>query len=90
MQFAEDAKLCVFGSHISKSGRCSVMILNSKDDVKIIAETDFREFGTVACLNGELFRLRLATIKLSIYVRPLFKSTDKNEEAKKDIGWYMM
>ncbi len=55
----EDATLCVFGSHIPKSDRCFVVILNSKREERVIAETDFREYGTVACLNGELFLLLL-------------------------------
>ncbi len=53
-QVAEDARLCVFGRHISKADRCSVLILNSKREENVIAETDFREYVAVACLNGEL------------------------------------
>ncbi len=55
----EDARLCLFGRNISKSDRCSVVILNSKGREKVIAETGFREYGTVACLNGEFFLLLL-------------------------------
>ncbi len=49
----EDARICVFGSHVSDPNRCSVMILNSQRDKKVIAHTDYRAFGAVACLNGE-------------------------------------
>ncbi len=52
-QVVEDARL--FGGHISKADCCSVMMLNSKGKENVIAETDFREYGTVACLNGEFF-----------------------------------
>ncbi len=50
----EDARICVFGRHVSEPNRCSVMILNSKGEEKVIADTDHRDFGAVACLNGEL------------------------------------
>ncbi len=56
-QVVENARLCVFGRHISKLDRCSVVILNSKREEEVIAETDFHEYVAVACLNGELFFL---------------------------------
>ncbi len=49
----EDASICVFGRHVSNPNRCSVLILNSQRDEKVIADTDYRAFGAVACLNGE-------------------------------------
>ncbi len=54
-QVVEDARLCVFGGHISKADCCSATILTSTWEEKVIAETDFREYGTVACLNGKFF-----------------------------------
>ncbi len=54
-QVVEDARLCVFGRHIRKADRCSVLILKSKREENVIAETDFREYVAVACLNGEFF-----------------------------------
>ncbi len=53
IQVGEDARICVFGRHVSEPNRCSVMILNSKGEEKVIADTDHRDFGAVACLNGE-------------------------------------
>ncbi len=52
-QVVGDARICVFGGHVSEPNRCSVMILNSKREEKVIADTDHRDFGAVACLNGE-------------------------------------
>ncbi len=49
----EDARICVFGVHDSHLNRCSAMIMNSKREEKVIADTDYRAFGAVACLNGE-------------------------------------
>ncbi len=49
----EDARICVFGRHVSDSNRCSVMIMNSKHEEKVVADTDYRAFEAVACLNGE-------------------------------------
>ncbi len=63
----EDARLCLFGRNISKSDRCSVVILNSKREEEVIAETDFREYGTVACLNGEFFLLFLYNSRFSMW-----------------------
>ncbi len=53
IQVVEDAKICVLGSHISDPNRCSVMIMNSKHEEKVVADTDYRVFEAVACLNGE-------------------------------------
>ncbi len=52
-QVVEDARLCIFGRHISKQDRCSVMVLNSRREEEVVAETDYRDFGTVACVDGE-------------------------------------
>ncbi len=52
-QVVKDARICVFGRHISDLNRCSVMIMNSKQVEKVIADTDYRDCGAVACLNGE-------------------------------------
>ncbi len=49
----EDARICVFGSHVSDPNRCSVMIMNSKHEEMVVADTDYRAFGAVACVNGE-------------------------------------
>ncbi len=48
----EDARICVFGVHDSNPNRCSVMIMNSKHEERVIAETDYRRYGAVTCLNG--------------------------------------
>ncbi len=53
-QMVEDATMCVFGSHISKPDRCSLMIFNSRREEKVIAETDYHSFGAIAYLNGEI------------------------------------
>ncbi len=53
MHFAEDARLCIFGRHISKPDRCSLILLDSKGEDKLVAETDNRDNVAVACLNGE-------------------------------------
>ncbi len=53
IQVVEDAKICVFGRHVSDPNRCSVMIMNSKHEERVVADTDYRAFGAVACLNGE-------------------------------------
>ncbi len=47
----EDARICVFGARDSIPNRCSVMIMNSKQEEKVIAETDYRRYGAVTCLN---------------------------------------
>ncbi len=53
MQVVDDARICVFGVHVSDPNRCSVLILNSERKEKVIANTDYRDYGAVACLNGE-------------------------------------
>ncbi len=53
----DDARICVFGVHASDSNRCSVLILNSERKEKVIADTDYHDYGAVACLNGEFVLL---------------------------------
>ncbi len=50
---AGDARICVFGVHLSDSKRCSVVIMNSNREEEVIANTEYRDYGAVACLNGE-------------------------------------
>ncbi len=50
----EDSKICVFGELVSDPNRCAVMMMDSKRTEEVIANTDYRAFGAVACLNGEL------------------------------------
>ncbi len=50
---ADDARICVFGVHLSDSNRCSVVIMNSNREEEVIADTEYRDYGAVACLNGE-------------------------------------
>ncbi len=63
-EVVEDAELCVFGSHISKPDRCTLIILNSKREEKVIAETTYHHGGAMASLDGEFVfnNLRLATV----------------------------
>ncbi len=60
----EDATVCVFGGHISKPDRCTLIILNSKREEKVIAETTYHRGGAMASLDGEFVfnKLRLATV----------------------------
>ncbi len=63
-EVVEDATVCVFGGHISKPDRCTLIILNSKREEKVIAETTYHRGGAVASLDGEFIfkKLRLATV----------------------------
>ncbi len=51
----ETNSICVFGEHESKQRRSSVVVFNSKHEETVIAETDYRQLCSVACLNGESF-----------------------------------
>ncbi len=65
-QVVEDARICVFGRHISDPNRCSVMIMNSEGVEKVIADTDYRDYGAVACLNGEFALHTCIEVQLAI------------------------
>ncbi len=49
----DDDCVCVFGAHPNKSARGAVMVFNTKHEEEVIAETEYRCYGTMACVNGE-------------------------------------
>ncbi len=49
----EDEFVCIFGSSLKKSNRCTLMVFNKKREERCIAETDFRKNGAMACLDGK-------------------------------------
>ncbi len=63
----DDARICVFGRHISDRDRCSVLILNSERTEKVIADTDYRDYGAVACLNGEFLSSNLLPLRIALH-----------------------
>ncbi len=50
----EDELVCIFGRHLSKLNNSSLMTFNTRGEAKHIAETDYRHFGAIACLNGKI------------------------------------
>ncbi len=49
----EDEFVCIFGSHLTKPNRSSLMTFNTSHEEKIIAETDYRCNGAMACVDGK-------------------------------------
>ncbi len=49
----EDEFVCVFGSHLSKPNRYTLASFNTRREEKIIAETDYRKGGAMACVDGK-------------------------------------
>ncbi len=46
--------VCIFGSHLTKPNRSSLVTFNTRLEAKLIAETDYRRYGVTACLNGKI------------------------------------
>ncbi len=49
----EDEFVCIFGSHLSKPNRSTLLTFNTRRQEKIIAETDYRKYGAMACVDGK-------------------------------------
>ncbi len=49
----EDEFVCIFGSHLSKPNRYTLATFNTRHEEKIIAETDYRKYGAMACVDGK-------------------------------------
>ncbi len=43
----------ILGSHLSKPNRSTLMTFNTRREEEIIAETDYRKYGAMACVDGK-------------------------------------
>ncbi len=49
----EDEFVVILGSHLSKPNRYTLATFNTRREQKIIAETDYRKYGAMACVGGK-------------------------------------
>ncbi len=49
----EDEFVCIFKRHLTKPHKFVLMTFNTRREEKIIAETDYRRYGAMACVDGK-------------------------------------